>query len=299
MVAAAAALLVLFRCGASFVRGVNAGLQHNAAPGRSLAQHRTQASATVTTAKTVKPGKKKAAEPGKKKAAGGKYRGVVNPSLRMLLGSQEYRQMVDLLSRVKDEGQLDDFLERAEAYWSDINILQLASAEQSGGGRGVLQTIKKDWPRIWPEALEAERMVSFDTFTAFWGRLERSKVVEKVMKEVLPDAEKDYEDTMASKDGRELASMTVDERREEILKRMGASDIVKQYTILSQSDAEVQSVAPKMGPFIARAIVILETKLATQTEALGKTADYGVIAVGVFAAIILLNTFGVIKIPGT
>jgi len=207
--------------------------------------------------------------------------------------------MVDLLSRVNDEGQLDNFLERAEAYWTDINIFKLAMDEQQGGGRGVLQRIRKDWPRIWPEALEAERMVSFDAFTAFWQRLERSKVVDKVMKEVLPDAEKDYEDTMASKDARKLASMTADERREEILKRMGASDIVKQYTILSQSDSEVQSVAPKMGPFIARSIVILEQKLSTQTEALGKTADYGLIAAGVLAAIILLNTFGVIKIPGT
>jgi len=287
LVAAAAAVLALLRCAASFVLGVDSGLPHKTAPGRSSAQYRTQVSATKT-----------AAKPGKKKAAG-KYRGPVNPSLRMLLGSQEYRQIVDLLSRVNEEGQLDNLLERAEAYWGDINIFKLAMDEQQGGGRGVLQTIRKDWPRIWPEELEEQRMTSFDTFTAFWKRLERSKVVDKVMKEVLPDAEKDYSDTMASKDRQQLADMTADERREVILKRMGKSDIVKQYGILSKSDTEVKSLAPKMGPFIARFVVILEQKLATQTEALGKTVDYGLIAAGVIAAIILLNTFGIIKIPGT
>lgn len=293
--AASAAVLAVSRCAASFVLGVDAGLQHKAAPGRSYAQQRTQASATVTTAQ---PGKKNKKEK-KEKVKGGKYRGPVNPSLRVLLGAQEYRQIVGLLSRVNEEGQLDDFLERAEAYWTDINVLKLATEEQKGGGRGVISTIRKDWPRIWPEALESERMVAFDTFTEFWKRLERSKVVDKVMKEVLPDAEKGYRDAMESKDSQKLAAMTVDERREEILKRLGASDIVKQYGILSQSDTEVQSLAPKMGPFIARFIVILEQKLATQTEALGQTADYGVIAAGVLAVIILLNTFGVIKIPGT
>jgi len=67
---AAAAVLVLFHRAALFVLGIEVGLRHKAAPG----QYHVQVSATATTAKS-----------GKKKAAGGKYRGPVNPSLRMLL----------------------------------------------------------------------------------------------------------------------------------------------------------------------------------------------------------------------
>ena len=52
----------------------------------------------------------------------------------------------------------------------DINIFQLAMEEQSGGGRGVVATVKKDWPKIWPPQLESNRMYAFDCFAKFWGR---------------------------------------------------------------------------------------------------------------------------------
>ena len=52
----------------------------------------------------------------------------------------------------------------------DINIFQLAMEEQSGGGRGVVATVKRDWPKIWPPQLEGNRMYAFDCFAKFWGR---------------------------------------------------------------------------------------------------------------------------------
>ena len=52
----------------------------------------------------------------------------------------------------------------------DINIFQLAMEEQSGGGRGVVATVKRDWPKLWPAQLESNRMYAFDCFAKFWGR---------------------------------------------------------------------------------------------------------------------------------
>lgn len=227
----------------------------------------------------------------------GKYRGQVNPKLRSLLSATEYRQMVELLSNLERQGLLDSFLEKAEAYWAEIKIFQLALEEQQGGGRGVLRTVRRDWARIWPEELDAERLSAFDLFTAFWKRLDRSKLVETVMEGVLPDSGKDYGDLMESADRQKLAAMTDDERREEILKRLGASEIVRQYAILSENDGEVQAIASKMTPFIAKFVAILERKLATETEALGKTIDYGLVAVGVVVVLAVLAATGVLKLP--
>ncbi|CAE7345622.1 PHOT1 [Symbiodinium natans] len=236
----------------------------------------------------------------KKKGAvkkGGKYRGVVNPRLRNFIQSSEYRELLTLLKNVNDEGVLDDFLAKAETYWMDINIFQLAMEEQSGGGRGVVATVKRDWPKIWPPQLEGNRMYAFDCFAKFWGRLERSKLVDDVMSEVLPDLGKDYSEKLESKDQQKLMQMSDDERRDEIMSRLGTSPIVAQYAALSKEDPEVKAIGSKMAPFVAKFVSILERKVSTQTESLGQTVD--VVVVGVIAVVVLigLSFAGIIKIP--
>ncbi|CAE6966050.1 rpsI, partial [Symbiodinium sp. KB8] len=213
-----------------------------------------------------------------------KYRGVVNPRLRSFIQSNEYRELLTLLKNVNDEGVLDDFLAKAETYWMDINIFQLAMEEQSGGGRGVVATVKKDWPKIWPPQLESNRMYAFDCFAKFWGRLERSKLVDDVMSEVLPDLGKDYNEKLESKDQQKLMKLSDDERRDEIMNRLGGSPIVAQYAGLSREDPEVKAIGSKMAPFVAKFVSILERKVSTQTESLGQTVD--VVVVGVIAVVV-------------
>ncbi|OLP95047.1 hypothetical protein AK812_SmicGene22875 [Symbiodinium microadriaticum] len=234
---------------------------------------------------------------GAAKKGGGKYRGVVNPRLRSFIQSNEYRELLTLLKNVNDEGVLDDFLAKAETYWMDINIFQLAMEEQSGGGRGVVATVKKDWPKIWPPQLESNRMYAFDCFAKFWGRLERSKLVDDVMSEVLPDLGKDYNEKLESKDQQKLMKLSDDERRDEIMNRLGGSPIVAQYAGLSREDPEVKAIGSKMAPFVAKFVSILERKVSTQTESLGQTVD--VVVVGVIAVVVLigLSFAGIIKIP--
>eukprot|EP00439_Symbiodinium_sp_Y106_P071845 s2539_g13.t1 len=130
----------------------------------------------------------------------------------------------------------------------DINIFQLAMEEQSGGG------------------------------------LERSKLVDDVMSEVLPDLGKDYNEKLESKDQQKLMKMSDDERRDEIMNRLGDSPIVAQYAGLSREDPEVKAIGSKMAPFVAKFVSILERKVSTQTESLGQTVDF--VVVGVIAVVV-------------
>lgn len=217
--------------------------------------------------------------------------------MRSFMQSKEYRELLSVLNSLNEQGLLDDFLTRAEKYWMDINIFQLAMEEQNSGGRGVVATIKKDWPRLWPPQMESNRMYAFDCFTSFWARLERSKLVDDVMKDVLPDLSKGYDEKLKSKDQQELMEMSDDERRDEIMNRLGSSPLVAQYGALSKEDAEVAAIGGKMAPFVAKFVSILERKVSTQTEALGKTVDYFIPVAGAVVLLIVLIAAGVIPLP--
>lgn len=234
------------------------------------------------------------------KKKGGKYRGAVNPKLRLFVNSKEYRTIIDLLAKLNDMGLLDEFLARAEDYWMNINVFQLALEEQQKGGRGVLMTIRKDWPRIWPENMDSDRMAAFDQFADFWKRLDASRLVDNVMKEVLPDMTKgyqDYENLMQSDDQKKLMAMSDEERKMEIMSRLGRCEIVKQYAALSANDKEVQSIGPKMMPFVAKSVASLERKVATQVDQVGKSFDFGFVAIGVLLVVAVLIGTGLVKLP--
>ncbi|CAE8609697.1 unnamed protein product [Polarella glacialis] len=182
-------------------------------------------------------------------------------------------------------------------YWGDINLFNLAMQEQEGGSRAIMKTLKKEWSRIWPEELDEERLPAFDLFQSFWKRVDQSRLLDTVMNEVLPDMKKGYTDLMNSGDQQKLSTMNDDERREEILYRMGKCDLVRQYIILSENDPELGSISDKMGPFVARFISQLERKVATQTSTLGWVADGGVAAACVLAFLGILLLVGAIKLP--
>ena len=117
------------------------------------------------------------------------------------------------------------------------------------------------------------------------------------MSEVLPDLGKDYNEKLESKDQQKLMKMSDDERRDEIMNRLGDSPIVAQYAGLSREDPEVKAIGSKMAPFVAKFVSILERKVSTQTESLGQTVDF--VVVGVIAVVVLigLSFAGIIKIP--
>lgn len=228
----------------------------------------------------------------------GKYRGPVNPRLRAFMGSPEYREMIQLLSGLNEQGLLDGFLDKAGKYWGTMNIFRLAELERAKGGQGVMTTIRKDWPRIWPSELVDERFAAFDKFQRYWGRLERSKLVDDVMKDVLPDMEKGYENPEASRDYRKMKDMTDEERSDEILRRIANNELVRQYVILSETDPEVSNIGSRMMPFIAGCVSSLERKVAQETAQMAETLDQGlVVAGGVVVVLIALFAAGIIPSP--
>jgi len=225
------------------------------------------------------------------------YSGPVNPKLRALLQSSEYRSVVELMIRLNEEGVLKEFLQKAEAYWQEVNIFDLALKEKQGGGREILNAVRSQWPRIWPEKLPNIRMEAFDRFSKFWTRLGSSRVLDDVLGEVLPDMRKGYSGNMKSKDRDRLSEMTDKQRREEIFKRLSESVLLRQFSVLSKSDDEVKTISPTVGPTLARMVVITERKLADQTAELGSVVNSGVLAVGVLVVLLILVGFGIIPNP--
>lgn len=205
--------------------------------------------------------------------------------------------MLDLLAKLNKQGVLDEFLDKAEKYWSTLSVFRIAELEREKGGGGVMATIKKDWSRIWPESLESERTNAFEQFKRFWGRLDRSKLVDDVMQDVLPDMA-NMGKVQSSKDLNKLRGMTDEERNTEIVGRIGKAAIVKQYTGLSSADPQVKSIGGKMMPFIAKAVSILELKVAAETEELAQNLDQVlIIGGGVLVALIVLFATGIIPSP--
>jgi len=223
--------------------------------------------------------------------------GPVNPKLKALVQSSEYRSVVELMLRLSEEGCLEEFLQKAEGYWNEVNIFDLALKEKQGGGREILNAVRSQWPRVWPEKLSNIRMEAFDRFSKFWTRLGSSRVLDDVLSEVLPDMRKGYNDMMKSKDRDKLSSMSDKQRREEIFKRLSESVLLRQFSVLSKSDDEVKRIAPVVGPTLARMIVITERKLADQTAELGSVINSGVLAGGVVIVLLILVGFGIIPNP--
>lgn len=222
---------------------------------------------------------------------------AANADVTSELLAAEFRQMLDFCKKLDKQGNLDEFLQKAEDYWQGVNIFQLAMEEQKGGGRAVLRQIRKDWSRIWPEKLDEDRMIAFDTFSTFWKRLEASRLIDTVMKEVLPDMAEGYKKKSESGDQEMFLEMTPDQRRDEILGRLTTSQTVAQFMILTKDDADLKQLGSKLAPFVAKSVAILERKVSTQVESLGQVVDYGFFLVLALAVFGILAGFGYIKLP--
>ncbi|CAK9010323.1 unnamed protein product, partial [Durusdinium trenchii] len=78
---------------------------------------------------------------------GERYRGYINPRLKALVETSEYRKVVDLLARLENEGQLDRLLLSAEGYWKDLNVFEISQVEKEEGRRAVAKIMRRDWSR--------------------------------------------------------------------------------------------------------------------------------------------------------
>lgn len=225
----------------------------------------------------------------------GKYLWTLNPKLKSLVGTDEYRRVLELLVKLKSEGLLASFLGSAERYWADLDIFGVAKAEQAGSGRGVANTVRRDWEKVWPKALEKDQNNAFLVFSSFWKRLEQSRLFDDVMQDVLPDMKS--LSAAASRDAQSLANMDDEELRDEMLDRLQGSKLVAEYIKLCEGEEDVQRLAPDMVPFIAAVVAGLERKSAMQTEDLGLSTDTGVIFAAVAATLLVLSFVGVVKLP--
>lgn len=277
----------------AFTASDPAAWAHRTSPQTWASSSRLQQSRVARAAAPTLRRKKK----GAKEKKGDKYIGTVNPKLRALVNSKEYRKLVEILKKLEDAGQLEVFLKNAEDYWNNLNVFNLVAEEQQSGGRGIIRTVRREWPRIWPERMEEMRMDAFEIFTAFWLKLGQSKIMDTIIGDVLPGLRQGYDEMMSSTDQQALMSLTDEQRSEEILSRLGKSEVIAQYGVLSKGDPEVKALAPKMGPAMARLVVMFERKLATQTESLGNLSDFAVVAGVIVFVVIILSLTGFLKNP--
>eukprot|EP00418_Pyrodinium_bahamense_P067998 CAMPEP_0179076038 /NCGR_PEP_ID=MMETSP0796-20121207/33897_1 /TAXON_ID=73915 /ORGANISM="Pyrodinium bahamense, Strain pbaha01" /LENGTH=332 /DNA_ID=CAMNT_0020773283 /DNA_START=16 /DNA_END=1014 /DNA_ORIENTATION=+ len=225
-----------------------------------------------------------------------KYEGRMDPKLRSLLATTEYPRVVDLLFKLKSENLLEPFLLKAEDYWYELDIYKLAAEEAEDDGPGVLNTIRKDWERIWPSALAKEGKDAFAQFSKFWKRLDQSRLLDDMLQNVLPD-KRGVSDAEASADQERLGGLDYDERRDEMLRRLQLSPLVVQYVKLSKDDEKVQALAPEMAPFLASVVGGLERKSAGKTDTLGSLADFAVVMAIVVSTTAILAFVGAVRLP--
>lgn len=222
----------------------------------------------------------------------------IDPRLRALVNDDTYRRAARMLNELEQQGLLDEFLMKARDFWSGVDFFEWAEKESKSSGM-IYKLVRRDWPRIWPEKMESERMSAFEIFFGFWKRLDQSRSLERAMTDILPDLmEKEYQEySFVTKDKGYLKSLNEEERTQEILRRLAKSETVAHYHMLTRDDADTQSVAGKMGPFIARILGMVENKVSSKGR-LESPPGFEYLA-GAFAFVIIggFFLFDVVKLP--
>lgn len=201
------------------------------------------------------------------------YKANVNPKLRMLYETEEYRQVVELFSKLRAAGLLDDFFSRSVRYWEQADLRDFTSNEAEANRR-LFQKLKRDWPSIWPEGMEEDRVRSFDILGKFWKRFDSSRVLDMVIEDVLPDLEK------ATRESGIWLDLPEYEQIDEMVYKLETANSIRQLAILAEDDQEAQILAPEVGRWVAQVMGILWKKSyepATPTPFAVNVAFYAVI----------------------
>mmetsp|Transcript_39465 Transcript_39465/g.85145 ORF Transcript_39465/g.85145 Transcript_39465/m.85145 type:complete len:383 (+) Transcript_39465:80-1228(+) len=229
---------------------------------------------------------------------GERYRGYINPKLKALVEASEYRKVVDLLARLEKEGQLDRLLVSAEGYWKDLNIFEFSALEKEEGRRAVSKILRRDWSRIWPKQLEAERIEAFELFSAFWRRVEQSQIIDTLVGEVIPDLKRGYDTAGANReDQQRLLEMSQEVRVQEFQDRFNSSVQADMYRILCENDTAIPVLSEKLLPFFARGLNSFEDKVANTPMAMPGFADISVAVTISIAFVLVLALSGALKLP--
>lgn len=211
-----------------------------------------------------------------------------DPKLRALLATEEYSQLLALLTRLEASGRLPKLLDRALAYWALVDIGDVSATR-----------IRKDWPMIYGEAPDEERNKAFDVMNRFWSRLDSSKVLGKLFQQILPESRPDYTERMTDLDDERVLKMDDEELRREYLRRLEKSKLAAMYVAVSESDAEVLRLAPRMIPFIALSLGKLQTKIARSVQTVDLPPEFTAVFVVIAASLLLvvLSFAGLVKTP--
>lgn len=221
----------------------------------------------------------------------------VDPKLKALVESREYREMLKLLRQLQDAELLDEFLDNLEAYWGRINLFQLGAADKAAGGKGVVRIVRRDWAKLWPRTLDDSRIQAFETVAAFVGKLGASKVMDQAMATVMPSYGTYYGDADGLADDDKLLGMPERKRKDEILRRIAITPIMKEFVFLSKDDENAVSLAPQVTPFLLKFLVSLQEKVVTQSEPPGPLGDFGAPALLLVALIVIAAGGGLLVAP--
>lgn len=223
-----------------------------------------------------------------RKEPGQAYKGTINPKLLTLMEAKEYKDMISMLVSLEKKGYLQHFLDELQAYFEEVDIYDLIELDQEGDGKGIAATVRRDWGRIWPDELEEKRMEGYNRFISFWSRLGSSKVLDMVVSDVYPGIKLGKAGIGTHPVQDKLKRMTEEKRRDEIFKRLGQNEVVRQYVKLAETDPETQAISGKVAPFVLRLTVAVEKKL------LDDNSDFGTQSNINFAGIVAIIVVGVL-----
>lgn len=189
----------------------------------------------------------------------------INPKLKRLVETEEYRSFIDMLARLEEEDALQEFFDNADAYFDRNDIFKMAEASMAGKTRENVAKVRGEWSQIWPRSLSNIGVDAFERTLVFWNLLGQSKLADIVFQDIRSSA------------GR-LESMEDAQYLEEVGRLLSTSKLVKQYQTLSSKDAEVQAVSPATGAFITGIVAKFQKRLAGKAVEPGGFATEIVIA---------------------
>jgi hypothetical protein len=226
-----------------------------------------------------------------------RYQYMVDPKLRSMVATVEYKRVVELLVELKKTGELESFLRRLEEYWASLDIFRIGQKEAEGGP-GVQDVVRKEWSRFWPSSQNCSQKESFQMFAGFWKRLDQSRLFDDALTDVLPEFKRRSTIAQDSFDRERLSKLTDDQREAEFLRRMQKVDISQQYVKLVKDDEDVQFLKDDVLPSIVKLISILEKKTARTAVVEVGTLPTVVFFVAVAIAIAYVLQFqGVVQLP--
>mmetsp|Transcript_91186 Transcript_91186/g.175564 ORF Transcript_91186/g.175564 Transcript_91186/m.175564 type:complete len:425 (-) Transcript_91186:177-1451(-) len=227
-----------------------------------------------------------------------RYQYMVEPKLRSMVQTSEYKRVVEILGELKNAGELESFLRRLDEYWAGLELFSILS-QANEGGPDLKSIVRRDWVSLWPSSWNSSsQKESFQTFSGLWKRLDQSRLFDDSMRDVLPEFKRRSTIALAAMDRDRLSKMSDEDREEEFVRRMENVEIIQQYLKLIKDDEDVQYVAKDVFPSLIKFVSSYEKKAArTAVVEIGTIPTALFFVLSAVALANLLQFWGVIKLP--